>query len=84
MATPDPTSTANGYNTDLPDAIARRSAILSELKNGPGGQGWGPNVSDQGRSVDLIAYRRTLLDELKMLNELIPILGGSWTIDEWR
>lgn len=74
----DPTSSGNGYNSDLANAIARRSAIMAELAAG----GFGPNVSDQGRSIDMVGYRRSLLDELKQLNELIPQLAGPWEMLE--
>ena len=41
---------------------------------------WGPDVSDQGRSIQLVAYRQSLLDELKTLTELRSALEGPFTI----
>lgn len=67
---------STGYNNDFANAVARRSAVMAELAAG----GFGPNVSEQGRSIDLVGYRNSLLAELKMLNELIPTLGGPFTV----
>lgn len=75
MATP-----SQNAAQDLANAVARRSEILAELAAG----GWGPNVSEQGRGIDLVGYRRSLQDELKTLNEMIPTLGGPWEISEYR
>jgi hypothetical protein len=72
------TTENNGYGSDLENAIARRSAIMAEIAAG----GFGPNFSDKGRSVDLVGYRKSLLDELKMLNELIPQLAGCFEFRE--
>lgn len=68
------TTLNNGYGNDLQNAIARRSAILAELAGG----GFGPNVSELGRSVDLVGYRQSLLAELKQINELIVALAGCF------
>jgi hypothetical protein len=84
----DPTTGSNlGYGppagttgpSDLQIALQRRSAVLAALAAAP----TGPFVvSEGGRSVDLIAYRKSLTDELKQLNELIPILAGPFQMEQ--
>lgn len=92
MSTPitgvlDPTTGSNrGYGvpgglSDLQIALQRRSAVLAALAAAP----TGPFVnSENGRSIDLIGYRKSLLDELAQLNTLIPILSGPFMIEERR
>lgn len=60
--------------TPLQNATTRRDAVLVELAAG----GFGPDVSEQGRSIGWVAYRNSLLEELKTLNEMIVQLNGPY------
>lgn len=50
---------------------SRRDAILNQLNELASTGLGGPNVSEQGRSVDLVGWRNSLLAELKTINEQI-------------
>lgn len=66
MATPKPPT-----NDELRAKYRiRLGAIADELNGIP----WGPNVSEQGRNVDLVGYRNSLLAEQKMLQEQLAEL----------
>ena len=41
---------------------------------------WGPAVSDQGRTIQLLAYRKSLLEELKTLREELIKEQGPYTV----
>lgn len=41
---------------------------------------WGPNVSDQGRSVDLVGYRKSLLEEQEQLQLALVVALGPGTV----
>lgn len=57
----------------------RMAAILAELAAlKPGSGVGGPNLSEQGRSVDFVSYRNSLLDELKKLQDMAPAVGGPF------
>jgi hypothetical protein len=62
-------------------AIQRRSAVMAALVAAPTMPFVG---SEGGRAVDFIAYRKSLTDELKQLNDLIPILAGPFQFVESR
>ena len=53
--------------TDLENLQTRKSAILSELA----AMGTKPDYSINGQSVQWTAYRKSLLEELEMINGLI-------------
>lgn len=62
----------------LAKAIARADAIQDELLEGAISR---PDFSDAGRSVQFVAYRNSLRDELKeLLEHTIPILQGSFEV----
>lgn len=63
--------------TDLENLLTRRSAILAELAAGPSK----PNYTVDGQSVAWNEYRRSLLDELTMLNAQIAVAEGPWEIE---
>lgn len=54
----------------------RIEAIVTELAT----TNWGPDVSDQGRSIQLNAYRMSLTAELKQLMELRAAVCGPFTV----
>lgn len=60
--------------TAYQNAVTRRDAVLAELASGT----FGPDVSDQARSIGWVAYRNSLLEELKTLNEMIVQLAGPF------
>lgn len=62
--------------TEAENIEARLGAIAAELA----GTQWGPDFSDQGRSVSLLAYRQSLLAEQKQLHERLLVLQGPFTI----
>lgn len=55
---------------------ARIDAVHRELAE----TDWGPDVSDQGRSIQKVAYRKSLLDELKVLREELIKEQGPFTV----
>lgn len=68
--------------TDLENAVARRSAILVELA---AMGAIGPDYSIDGQSEQRNAYRKSLLEELKLLGELMQQLdeGGAFMITSY-
>lgn len=62
--------------TAAENITTRIAAIALELAT----TDWGPDVSDQGRSIQLTAYRMSLLEELKQLQELEQQLSGPFTV----
>jgi hypothetical protein len=54
----------------------RITEILVELTT----TNWGPDVSDQGRSIQPVAYKESLLKELKELTELRSAMEGPFTV----
>ena len=67
--------------TDAENIAARKSAIYAQLaamsSTSVGGK---PTYSIDGQSVDHVGYRRSLLDELKMLNELQISAAGPYEV----
>lgn len=64
--------------SDLENLKARRAEIYATLASL--GALDGPNASGSGHTIDRIGYRRSLLEELKALNELITAAGGPWEV----
>lgn len=66
------------YIDDLKD---RRDTVAAEIKalatTTAGGL---PNASGQGSNVDHVGYKKSLYDELKMLDEVIATEEGGWEI----
>ena len=70
--------------SDLDNIKTRRSAILAELVAGttPAGESFRqPDIALDGQNVPMVAYRLSLLAELKQLNELIAALEGPIEIE---
>ncbi|MFA5262185.1 MAG: hypothetical protein WC378_00055 [Opitutaceae bacterium] len=68
--------------TDLENAVARRTAIMTELAalstSAAGGR---PNISGGGGgTVDHVGYKDGLYRELKELSALIDVLAGPWEV----
>lgn len=63
--------------SDLDNLLARRSAILAELAT------LASRVSYKidGQEVDHNAYRRSLLDELAAINQLVDGLQGPFEVE---
>ncbi len=65
--------------TDLANLLTRRSNIIAELaamtSTANGGK---PSYSIDGQQVDHVAYRKSLYDELRELNQQITILQGPF------
>ena len=65
--------------TNAENITTRIAAIYAELaaltSTAVGGK---PTYSIDGQMVDHVGYRRSLLDELKMLNELYAVASGSF------
>jgi hypothetical protein len=68
---------------DLENAVARRSAILTELASLSSSVAGGrPDVrSALGGTVEHTKYRLSLYEELRELNELISVLQGPYEYD---
>ena len=65
--------------SDLDNLLTRRSNILAELaamtSTSNGGK---PSYTIDGQQVDHVAYRKSLYDELRELNQQITILQGPF------
>ncbi len=67
----------------IDDLVTRRDAIGAELAAGetPDGQSFRhPSISVDGESVPTVAYKDSLLRELKSLREEIGNAGGGFEI----
>lgn len=61
---------------DIDNVIARRSAVYQELANiAPGQPGYGPTYTADGRTFNHMEYRKSLLEEIKLLNEQISMMS---------
>lgn len=63
--------------TDLDNLLARRSAILAELATLTSRASY----SIDGQSVDHNAYRKSLLDEMAAINELVDTAQGPFEVE---
>jgi hypothetical protein len=65
--------------TDLDNLLTRRSNIIAELaamnSTASGGK---PSYSIDGQEVDHVAYRKSLYEELALLNRQIAVLQGPY------
>jgi hypothetical protein len=65
--------------SDLDNLLTRRSNIIAELAAmNPGASGGKPSYSIDGQQVDHVAYRKSLYEELALLNQQITILQGPF------
>ena len=65
--------------TDLDNLLTRRSNVIAELAAMNSAAGGGkPSYRIDGQEVDHVAYRKSLYDELAMLNRQITILQGPF------
>lgn len=67
---------------DLTNLLTRRSNILNELaalsSSTPGGK---PNVQGGGAgTVDHVGYKKSLYEELELLNRQIDMIQGPWEV----
>jgi hypothetical protein len=67
--------------SDLDNLLTRRSNVIAELaamtSTASGGK---PSYTIDGQSVDHVAYRKSLYDELAELNRQITILQGPFEV----
>ncbi|MGE5192810.1 MAG: hypothetical protein ACM3U2_09925 [Deltaproteobacteria bacterium] len=65
--------------TDLENLLTRRSNVIAELaamnSSASGGK---PSYTIDGQAVDHVAYRKSLYEELDLLNRQIAILQGPY------
>ncbi len=59
---------------------ARKTAILTWLSTATPGQGMDLPTAQGGGSVDFVSYRKSLLDELAQINQLIAAEVGPWEV----
>ncbi|HEV3343006.1 MAG TPA: hypothetical protein VG125_21710 [Pirellulales bacterium] len=59
---------------------ARKTAILTALSNMTPGQGLDLPSAQGGGAIDFVAYRKSLLDELAQINQLIAAEVGPWEV----
>lgn len=62
--------------TAADNLTTRIAAIALELAT----TDWGPDISDQGRTIQLVAYRQSLIKELQDLQVLAQELAGPFTV----
>ena len=65
-------------NIDL--LTQRKTAILAALANMTPGQGTDLPTAQGGGAIDFVAYRKSLLDELAQINQLIATEAGPWEV----
>jgi hypothetical protein len=64
---------------DLDNLLTRRSNIIAELAAmSPTASGGKPSYSIDGQQVDHVAYRKSLYEELALLNQQITVLQGPF------
>jgi len=67
--------------SDLDNLLTRRSNVIAELaaitSTANGGK---PSYTIDGQTVDHVAYRKSLYDELTELNRQITILQGPFEV----
>jgi hypothetical protein len=64
---------------DLDNLLTRRSNIIAELAAmNSAASGGKPSYSIDGQQVDHVAYRKSLYEELALLNQQITILQGPF------
>ncbi len=65
--------------SDLDNLLTRRSNVIAELaamnSSASGGK---PSYSIDGQEVDHVAYRKSLYEELALLNQQIAVLQGPY------
>ncbi len=65
--------------SDLDNLLTRRSNVIAELaamnSSASGGK---PSYTIDGQEVDHVAYRKSLYEELALLNQQIAILQGPY------
>ncbi len=59
---------------------ARKTAILTWLSTATPGQGMDLPTAQGGGTVDFVSYRKSLLDELAQINQLIAAEVGPWEV----
>lgn len=69
--------------TDLEYLQQRKATILQRLASLDGGAGDKPNASLDGESVDHVGYRRSLYEELDLINKQIATAEGPWEVSEY-
>ena len=57
---------------------ARKTAILTWLSTATPGSGMDLPTAQGGGNIDFVTYRKSLLDELKEINDLILAEVGPW------
>lgn len=68
--------------TDLENLQTRKSAILAELAAlSTSAAGGLPNSTGPGTHIDHVGYRKSLYEELKMINEQIAASEGPWEVE---
>jgi len=67
-----------GYAEDLANLETRRAAVCAELAAMSTSKAGGlPNSDGTGLNIDHVGYRKSLLEELKQLDELIKQMRDS-------
>jgi hypothetical protein len=59
---------------------ARKTAILTWLSTATPGQGMDLPSAQGGGVIDFVSYRKSLLDELAQINQLIATEVGPWEV----
>ena len=65
--------------SDLANLLTRRSNVIAELAAMTSAANGGkPSYAIDGQQVDHVAYRQSLYDELRELNQQITLLQGPY------
>jgi len=65
--------------SDLENLLTRRSNVIAELAAiNSSANGGKPSYTIDGQTVDHVAYRKSLYEELAMLNRQIAIMQGPF------
>ena len=65
--------------SDLDNLLTRRANVIAELAEmNSGASGGKPSYTIDGQTVDHVAYRKSLYEELALLNRQIAVLQGPF------
>jgi hypothetical protein len=65
---------------NIDELIARKQAIITWLNSQTPGQGMDLPNAQGGGNVDWVGYRKSLLEELAQINQLIAAEAGPWEV----
>ncbi|HWB08403.1 MAG TPA: hypothetical protein VG826_04235 [Pirellulales bacterium] len=65
---------------NIDELTVRKQAIITWLSSQTPGQGMDLPTAQGGGAIDWVAYRKSLLEELAQINQLIAAEVGPWEV----